>query len=59
MDIKLNEVGTNKPLIITKRSVRGYYKDFLTGEIKVQVGEKEHKVRDSLDEIAYLMGAKQ
>jgi len=59
MNIYLNEVGKTKPLIIPKRAVRGYYKDFLTGETKVQVGESEHKVRESLTEIAYLMGVVQ
>ena len=50
MDIHLNEVGTTKPLILPKRSIRGYYKDFLTGETKVQVNDKEYSVRDSLIE---------
>ncbi len=58
MQIHLNEVGKTKPLIIPKRAIRGYYKDFLTGENKVQVNDKEYIVRDSLTEIAYLMGAK-
>jgi hypothetical protein len=57
MDIKLNEVGKTKPLVLPKRSIRGYYKDFLTGETKVQAYSKEYIVRDSLTEIAYLMGA--
>ena len=57
MDIKLNEVGKTKPLVLPKRSIRGYYKDFLTGETKVQAYSEEYIVRDSLTEIAYLMGA--
>tara|TARA_R110000803_G_scaffold210340_1_gene281871 strand:- start:6455 stop:6634 length:180 start_codon:yes stop_codon:yes gene_type:complete len=57
MDIKLYEVGKTKPLILPKRAIRGYYKDFLTGETKVQANGKEFIVRDSLSEIAYLMGA--
>ena len=56
MDIRLNEVGKVKPLILTKRQIRGYYKDFLTGETKVQTANSEYVVRDSLTEIAYLMG---
>lgn len=56
MDIKLNEVGKMQPLILRKRAIRGYYKDFLTGETKVQANSKEYIVRDSLTEIAYLMG---
>ena len=55
--IKLNEVGKVKPLILAKRQIRGYYRDVFTGENKVQVDEREYIVRDSLTEIAYLMGA--
>ncbi len=56
MDIRLNEVGKVRPLILTKRQIRGYYKDYLTGENKVQTANREYTVRDSLTEIAYLMG---
>ncbi len=56
MDIHLNEVGKVRPLILTKRQIRGYYKDYLTGENKVQTANEEYVVRDSLTEIAYLMG---
>lgn len=56
-EIQLNEVGKVKPLILAKRQIRGYYKDVFTGENKVQVDEREYIVRDSLTEIAYLMGA--
>jgi hypothetical protein len=56
-EITLNEVGKVKPLILAKRQIRGYYKDVFTGENKVQVDEREYIVRDSLTEIAYLMGA--
>ena len=56
MDIQFNEVGKVKPLILTKRQIRGYYKDYLTGENKVQTANEEYVVRDSLTEIAYLMG---
>lgn len=55
-DITLNEVGKTKPLILAKRQIRGYYRDVFTGENKVQVDDKEYIVRDSLTEIAYLMG---
>lgn len=55
-EIILNEVGKTKPLILTKRQIRGYYRDVFTGENKVQVDDKEYIVRDSLTEIAYLMG---
>ena len=56
-EITLNEVGKVKPLILAKRQIRGYYRDVFTGENKVQVDEREYIVRDSLTEIAYLMGA--
>jgi predicted cupin superfamily sugar epimerase len=42
-------------ICLPKREIRGYYKDFLTGETKVQIGESEHEVRESLTEIKYLM----
>jgi len=57
MHIQLNEVGKTKPLILRKRHIKGYYRDVFTGENKVQVNDKEYIVRDSLTEIAYLMGA--
>ena len=55
MEVILNIVGGGQ-ICLPKREIRGYYKDFLTGETKVQVGNDEHKVRESLTEIAYLMG---
>ena len=55
-EIKLNEVGKTQPLILNIRSVKGYYRDFFTGETKVQTIDKEYVVRDSIDEIGYLMG---
>ena len=55
-EIRLNEIGTTKPLVLNIRQVRGYYKDFLTGETKVQTTDKEYVVRDSIDEIGYLIG---
>ena len=54
MEVIFNIVGGGQ-ICLPKREVRGYDKDFLTGETKVQVGENEHKVRESLTEIAYLM----
>jgi hypothetical protein len=58
MEVILNIVGGGQ-ICLPKREIRGYYKDFLTGETKVQVGENEHEVRESLTEIAYLMGVVQ
>ena len=58
MEVILNIMGGGE-ICLPKREIRGYYKDFLTGETKVQIGETEHKVRESLTEIAYLMGVVQ
>jgi len=55
-EIKLNEVGKTKPLILSIREIRGYYRDVYTGENKVQTTDKEYVVRDSTTEISYLIG---
>jgi hypothetical protein len=55
-EIKLNEVGKTKPLILSIREIKGYYKDVYTGENKVQTANKEYVVRDSTTEISYLIG---
>jgi hypothetical protein len=55
-EIKLNEVGQTRPLILNVRQIRGYYRDVFTGETKVQTENREYVVRDSLTEIGYLMG---
>jgi len=57
-EVIFNIVGAGQ-IRLPKREIRGYYKDFMTGETKVQVGESEHKDRESLTEIAYLMGVVQ
>ena len=54
-EVTFNIVGAGQ-IRLPKREIRGYYKDFLTGETRVQVGESEHVVRESLTEIMYLMG---
>ena len=54
MEVIFNIVGGGE-ICLPKREIRGYYKDFLTGETKVQIGEGEHEVRESLTEIKYLM----
>jgi len=54
MEVIFNIVGGGE-ICLPKREIRGYYKDFLTGETKVQSGESEHEVRESLTEIKYLM----
>ena len=55
MEVIFNIVGGGE-IRLPKREVRGYYKNPLTGDTLVQVGNDEHKVRESLTEIAYLMG---
>ena len=55
MEVIFNIVGGGE-IRLPKREVRGYYKNPLTGDSLVQVGNDEHKVRESLTEIAYLMG---
>ena len=58
-ELTLNEVGQKRPLILSVRQIRGYYKDYITGETKVQTENREYVVRDSLYEIGYLMGVNQ
>ena len=55
MEVVFNIVGGGE-IRLPRREVRGYYKNPLTGDTLVQVGNDEHKVRESLTEIAYLMG---
>jgi len=57
-EVIFNIVGAGQ-IRLPKREIRGYYKNPLTGDILVQVGDSEHKVRESLTEIAYLMGVVQ
>ena len=58
MEVIFNILGGGE-IRLPKREVRGYYKNPLTGDTLVQVGNDEHKVRESLTEIAYLMGVVQ
>ena len=58
MEVIFNIVGGGQ-ICLPKREVRGYYKNPITGDTLVQVGESEHKVRESLTEIAYLLGVVQ
>ena len=55
MEVVFNILGGGE-IRLPKREVRGYYKNPLTGDTLVQVGNDEYKVRESLTEIAYLMG---
>ena len=58
MEVVFNILGGGE-IRLPKREVRGYYKNPLTGDTLVQVGNDEYKVRESLTEIAYLMGVVQ
>ena len=55
MEVVFNIVGGGE-IRLPRREVRGYYKNPLTGDTLVQVGNDEYKVRESLTEIMYLMG---
>jgi len=55
MEVIFNIVGGGE-IRLPRREVRGYYKNPLTGDTLVQVGNDEYKVRESLTEIMYLMG---
>ena len=43
-------------LNIPARSISGFYKDEITSDVIVEVLGEEYKVRDSLDEIKYILG---
>ena len=43
-------------LNIPARSISGFYKDDFTSEVIVEVQGEEYKVRDSIDEIIYILG---
>ena len=43
-------------LNIPARSISGFYKDEWTSEVIVEVLGEEYIVRDSLDEIKYILG---
>ena len=43
-------------LNIPARFISGFYKDDFTSEVIVEVLGEEYKVRDSLDEIKYILG---
>ena len=55
MNVTFNLMGGGE-LNIPSRSISGFYKDQFTSEVIVEVGEDEYKVRDSLDEVKYLLG---
>ena len=55
MNVTFNLLGGGE-LNIPARSVSGFYKDPITGQVIVEVLGEEYKVRDSLDEIKYILG---
>lgn len=55
MNVTFNLLGGGE-LHIPARSISGFYKDQYTSEVIVEVGDQEYKVRDSIDEIKYILG---
>ena len=55
MNVTFNLLGGGE-LNIPARSVSGFYKDDITGQVIVEVLGEEYIVRDSLDEIKYIFG---
>ena len=55
MNVTFNLVGGGE-LNIPSRSISGFYKDDMTSEVIVEVLGEEYIVRDSLDEIKYILG---
>lgn len=55
MNVTFNLMGGGE-LNIPSRAISGFYKDQFTSEVIVEVGEDEYKVRDSLDEVKYILG---
>ena len=54
-NVTFNLVGGGE-LNIQVRSISGFYKDDFTSEVIVEVQGEEYKVRDSLEEIKYILG---
>ena len=55
MNVTFNLMGGGE-LNIPPRAISGFYKDQFTSEVIVEDGEDEYKVRDSLDEVRYILG---
>ena len=55
MNVTFNLMGGGE-LNIPARAISGFYKDQYTSEVIVEVGDEEYKVRDSLDEVKYILG---
>jgi hypothetical protein len=43
-------------LNIPARAISGFYKDQFTSEVIIEVNGDEYKVRDSLNEVRYILG---
>ena len=38
------------------RTISGFYKDDITGEVILEVCDEQYKLRDSIDEVKFLLG---
>jgi len=55
MNVTFNLMGGGE-LNIRARAISGFYKDEFTSDVIVEVNGDEYTVRDSLDEIKYILG---
>ena len=55
MNVTFNLMGGGE-LNIPPRAISGFYKDQFTSDVIVEVNGDEYKVRDSLDEVRYILG---
>ena len=55
MNVTFNLMGGGE-LNIPARAISGFYKCHYTGDVIVEVNGDEYKVRDSLDEVRYILG---
>ena len=54
-NISFNLLGGGE-INIPSRSISGFYKDDITGEVILEVCDEEYRLRDSIDEVKYLLG---
>ena len=54
-NVTFNLVGGGE-LNIQVRSISGFYKDDFTSEVILEVCDEQYKLRDSIDEVKYLLG---
>ena len=55
MNVTFNLMGGDE-LNIPPRAISGFYEGQFTSEVIVEVNGDEYKVRDSLDEVRYILG---